>query len=38
MPVFVSDDALTCVVLGAGICVENIDQYKKGFMSSNSKL
>ena len=38
MPVFVSDDALTCVVLGTGICVENIDQYKKGFMSSNSKL
>ena len=38
MPVYVSDDALTCVVLGTGICVENIDQYKKGFMSSNSKL
>ena len=38
MPVFVSDDALTCVVLGTGICVENVDQYKKGFMSSNSKL
>ncbi|MBO5637499.1 MAG: rod shape-determining protein [Acidaminococcaceae bacterium] len=38
MPVFVSDDALACVVLGTGICVENIDVYKKGFMASSSKL
>lgn len=38
MPVYVSDEALACVVIGTGICVENIDTYKKGFMSSNSKL
>ena len=38
MPVFVSDEALACVVLGTGICVENIDTYKKGFMASSSKL
>ena len=38
MPVFVSDEALACVVLGTGICVENIDTYKKGFMASGSKL
>lgn len=38
MPVFVSDEALACVVLGTGICVENIDVYKKGFMNSNAKL
>ena len=38
MPVFVSDVALACVVLGTGICVENIDTYKKGFMASGSKL
>jgi rod shape-determining protein MreB len=34
MPVFVSDEALNCVVLGTGIAVENIDIYKKGFMTS----
>ena len=38
MPVYVSDEALACVVLGTGICVENIDTYKKGFMASSSKL
>jgi rod shape-determining protein MreB len=38
MPVYVSDEALACVVLGTGICVENIDTYKKGFMASGSKL
>ena len=34
MPVFVSDEALNCVVLGTGIAIENIDIYKKGFMTS----
>ena len=34
MPVFVSDEALNCVVLGTGIAVENIDIYKKCFMTS----
>ena len=34
MPVFVSDEALNCVVLVTGIAVENIDVYKKGFMTS----
>ena len=38
MPVYVSDEALACVVLGTGICVENIDTYKKGFRASSSKL
>lgn len=37
MPVFLSDEALNCVVLGTGIAVENIDIYKKGFMQANSK-
>ena len=34
MPVFVSDEALNCVALGTGIAVENIDIYRKGFMTS----
>ena len=34
MPVFVSDEALNCVALGTGIAVENVDVYKKGFMTS----
>ena len=34
MPVFVSDEALNCVELGTGIAVENVDVYKKGFMTS----
>ena len=34
MPVFVSDEALNCVALGTGIAVENVDIYKKGFMTS----
>ncbi len=34
MPVYVSDEALNCVVLGTGIAVENVDVYKKGFMAS----
>lgn len=29
MPVYVSDDALSCVALGTGIAVENVDIYKK---------
>ena len=37
MPVYVSDEALACVVLGTGIAVENIDVYKKGFMASNGR-
>ena len=37
MPVYVSDDALSCVALGTGIAVENEDIYKKGFMASNNK-
>lgn len=36
MPVYVSDDALSCVALGTGLAVENVDVYKKGFMASNS--
>ena len=36
MPVYVSDDALSCVALGTGLAVENDDVYKKGFMASNS--
>ena len=38
MPVYVSDEALACVVLGTGIAVENIDVYKSGFMASNTKV
>lgn len=38
MPVYVSDDALSCVALGTGIAVENVDIYKKGFMASNNKM
>ena len=34
MPVFVSDEALNCVALDTGIAVENVDVYKKGFMTS----
>lgn len=34
MPVFVSEDALSCVALGTGIAVEHIDIYRKGFMTS----
>ncbi|MCD8359571.1 MAG: rod shape-determining protein [Acidaminococcaceae bacterium] len=37
MPVYVSDDALSCVALGTGIAVENVDVYKKSFMASNNK-
>ena len=36
MPVYVSDDALSCVALGTGLAVENVDVYKKGFVASNS--
>ena len=36
MPVYVSDDAPSCVALGTGLAVENVDVYKKGFMASNS--
>ena len=37
MPVYVSDEALSCVARGTGIAVENVDVYKKGFMASNSR-
>lgn len=37
MPVVVSDEALSCVALGTGIAVENIDIYKRGFMSTGRK-
>lgn len=29
MPVYVSDDALSCVALGTGLAVENVDVYKR---------
>ncbi|MCQ2754900.1 MAG: rod shape-determining protein, partial [bacterium] len=32
IPVFVSEDALSCVALGTGVVVENIDAYRKGFL------
>ena len=32
IPVFVSEDALSCVAIGTGIAVENIDTYRKGFL------
>ncbi len=34
MPVYVSDEALNCVVLGTGIAVEHVDTYRKGFIAS----
>lgn len=34
MPVYVSDEALNCVALGTGMAVEDIDKYRKGFMTS----
>lgn len=37
MPVVVSEDALSCVALGTGIAVENIDVFKRGFMSTGRK-
>lgn len=37
MPVTVSDDALSCVALGTGIAVENIDVFKRGFMATGRK-
>ncbi len=34
MPVYLSDDALSCVAVGTGKAVENVDAYKKGFIAS----
>lgn len=34
MPVYLSDDALSCVAIGTGKAVENVDLYKKGFIAS----
>ena len=34
MPVYLSDDALSCVAIGTGKAVENVDIYKKGFIAS----
>ena len=37
MPVYVSDSALSCVALGTGIAVEQVDIYKKGFMAASNR-
>jgi len=37
MPVVVSEDALSCVVLGTGKALEQINKFKKGFMSRRRK-
>lgn len=34
MPVYLSDEALSCVAMGTGKAVENVDIYKKGFIAS----
>jgi rod shape-determining protein MreB len=34
MPVYLSEEALNCVVLGTGKAVEHIDLYRKGFIAS----
>ena len=34
MPVYLSEEALNCVVLGTGRAVEHIDLYRKGFIAS----
>ncbi len=34
MPVYLSEDALSCVAMGTGKAVENVDLYKKGFIAS----
>ncbi len=34
MPVYLSEDALSCVAIGTGKAVENVDVYKKGFIAS----
>lgn len=34
MPVYLSEDALSCVAMGTGKAVENVDMYKKGFIAS----
>lgn len=38
MPVYVSDSALSCVALGTGIAVEQVDVYKKGFMAASNRI
>jgi rod shape-determining protein MreB len=34
MPVYLSEDALSCVAMGTGKAVENVDIYKKGFIAA----
>lgn len=34
MPVYLSEDALSCVAIGTGKAVEDVDAYKKGFIAS----
>lgn len=34
MPVYLSEDALSCVAIGTGKAVEDVDSYKKGFIAS----
>jgi rod shape-determining protein MreB len=34
MPVYLSEDALSCVAMGTGKAVEHVDVYKKGFIAS----
>ena len=34
MPVYLSEEALSCVAIGTGKAVENVDVYKKGFIAS----
>ncbi len=35
MPVHIADDPLQCVVRGTGMCLENLDVYRKVFVSDN---
>lgn len=37
MPVYVAEDALSCVALGTGKAVENVDVLKRGFMNNSRR-
>ena len=37
MPVYVAEDALSCVALGTGKAVENVDALKRGFMNTSRR-
>ena len=37
MPVYVAEDALSCVALGTGKAVENVDLLKRGFMNNSRR-